>query len=417
MTRQPLDADPAAAEDPPRRPLHGVRVVELGNYIAAPTTGRLLADFGAEVIKIERPRTGDEVRRWRLYEGDTSMLYRTLNRNKLSVELDLRSPEGRQAVLDLLARSDVLIENFRPGTLDRWGLDPATLAAANPALIVARISAFGQTGPVALRPGFAAVAEGFGGMRALIGEPDRPPARTGVSLGDSIAGLYAAFGVVMALFERETRRSAGEDPVPPTRQHVDVALHEAVFSMMESLVPEYSAHGVVRRRTGGRMEGIAPSNAYVCGDGASVVIGGNGDAIFRRFMDVIERPDLRDDPELGTNPGRWAARERLDEAIEAWTMTLPRDEVLARLDASDVPAGPIYEAADIVDDPQYAARDMIQRLPVEVAGEVRTVAFPGVVPLLGDRSLPVAHPGPDLGEHTQEVFARVLGRPSPRAES
>lgn len=416
MTSQPSDTAAAEPVARPRRPLSGVRVVELGNYIAAPTTGRLLADFGAEVIKIERPRTGDEVRRWRLYEGGTSMLYRTLNRNKLSVELDLRAPKGRQAVLDLLAISDVLIENFRPGTLDRWGLDSATLAAANPALIVARVSAFGQTGPMAQRPGFAAVAEGFGGMRALIGEPDRPPARTGVSLGDSIAGLYAAFGVVMALFERETRRAAGTDPHPPTRQHVDVALHEAVFSMMESLVPEYSAHGVRRRRTGGRMEGIAPSNAYGCGDGASVVIGGNGDAIFRRFMEVIGRPDLRDNPELADNPGRWAARERLDEAIEAWTTTLPREEVLARLDAADVPAGPIYEAADIVDDPQYAARDMVQRLPVEVAGEVRTVAFPGIVPLLGDRSLPIHHVGPDLGEHTAEVFERLLGRAAPGIE-
>lgn len=417
MPRQQSDA-PAPLEPPPaeapRRPLAGVRVIELGNFIAAPTTGRLLADFGAEVIKIERPCTGDEVRRWRLYGGGTSMLYRTLNRNKLSVELDLRAPEGRQAVLDLLARSDVLIENFRPGTLDRWGLDAVTLAAANPALIVARISAFGQTGPMAQRPGFAAVAEGFGGMRALIGEPDRPPARTGVSLGDSIAGLYAAFGVVMALFERETRRGAGKPAHSPVEQHVDVALHEAVFSMMESLVPEYSAHGVVRRRTGGRMEGIAPSNAYVCGDGASVVIGGNGDAIFRRFMDVIGRPDLRDDPELRANPGRWAARERLDDAIEAWTRTLPREEALARLDAAGVPAGPIYEAADIIDDPQYAARGMIQRLPVEIGGEVRTVAFPGVVPLLGTTSLPIQHPGPDLGEHTAEVFERVLGRPAPK---
>ena len=406
---------PAAAEKA-RRPLTGVRVVELGNFIAAPTTGRLLADFGAEVIKIERPRTGDEVRRWRLYEGDTSMLYRTLNRNKLSVELDLRHPEGRQAVLDLLARSDVLIENFRPGTLDRWGLDAGALAAANPALVVARISAFGQTGPMAQRPGFAAVAEGFGGLRALIGEPDRPPARTGVSLGDSIAGLYGAFGVVMALFEREGRRGAGESPRSPEEQHVDVALHEAVFSMMESLVPEYSAHGVVRRRTGGRMEGIAPSNAYGCGDGASVVIGGNGDAIFRRLMEVIDRPDLRDDPALASNPGRWAARDMLDDAIGSWTTTLPRDQVLRRLDAADVPAGPIYEAADIIDDAQYAARDMVQWLRVEVAGRVQDVAFPGIVPLLGPTSLPIRHVGPELGEHTAEVFERVLGRAAPRAD-
>ncbi len=403
----------AASSGEERRPLAGIRVIELGNYIAAPTTGRLLADFGAEVIKIERPRTGDEVRRWRLYEGETSMLYRTLNRNKYSVELDLRSSPGRQAVLDLLAVSDVLIENFRPGTLDRWGLDAAALTAANPALVVARISAFGQSGPMAHRPGFAAVAEGFGGMRELIGEPDRPPARTGVSLGDSIAGLYAAFGVMMALFQRESMRGSGQVPPSPEHQHIDVALHEAVFSMMESLVPEYSAHGVVRRRTGGRMEGIAPSNAYLCGDGASVVIGGNGDAIFERFMDVIERPDLRDDPDLASNPGRWEHRERLDEAIEAWTMTLPREVALERLEVAQVPAGPIYQARDIVQDAQYAAREMVQWLPVEVAGQIRSVAFPGIVPLLGATSLPVTAVGPDLGEHTQEVFERVLGRPAP----
>ncbi|MBK8435709.1 MAG: CoA transferase [Austwickia sp.] len=399
---------------PPVRPLTGIRVIELGNFIAAPTAGRLLADFGAEVIKIERPRTGDEIRRWRLYDGQTSMLYRTVNRNKLSVELDLRTDAGRQAVLDLLSHSDVLIENFRPGTLDRWGLDAEALTAANPELVVARISAFGQTGPMAARPGFAAVAEGFGGLRALIGEPDRPPARTGVSLGDSVAGVYAAFGVVMALYQGERLRSQGRPTPTPAQQHIDVALHEAVFSLMESLVPEYSAHGVVRRRTGGRMEGIAPSNAYVCGDGSSVVIGGNGDAIFGRFMTVIGRPDLRDDPAMADNPGRWAARERLDEAIGAWTGTLPREEVLAQLEAADVPAGPIYEAADIIADPQYAARAMVQHLPVEIGGQIREVAFPGIVPLLGPASLPVHHVGPDLGEHTQEVFERVLGRAAPQ---
>ncbi len=411
MTNQPVPPAPARP-----LPLAGVRVVELGNYIAAPTTGRLLADFGAEVIKIERPRTGDELRRWRLYAGGTSMLYRTINRNKLSVELDLRSPEGRADVLDLIARSDVLIENFRPGTLDRWGLCPDTLTEANPELVVARISAFGQTGPLAPRPGFAAVAEAFGGMRALIGEPDRPPSRTGVSIGDSIAGLYAAFGVVMSLYERGVARAARAAAPSPLERHIDVALHEAVFSMMESLVPDHSAYGVARQRTGGRMEGIAPSNAYECADGSSVVIAGNADAIFRRFMDVIERPDLRDDPELAGNPGRWHRREELDDAIGAWTGSLPRAEVLRRLDAADVPAGPIYEAADIEADAQYAARAMVQRLPVEVAdGVVRDVAFPGIVPVLGDASLPIDHLGPDLGEHTQEVFHRILGRPPGRS--
>ena len=382
------------------RPLAGLRVVELGNYIAAPTAGRLLADFGAEVVKVERPGTGDELRTWRLYGGDTSLLYRTINRSKRSVEIDLRTPEGRDTVLGLLRTSDALIENFRPGTLDRWGLTPAVLAEANPDLVVARVSAFGQTGPMAARPGFAAVAEAFGGMRDLVGDPDRPPARVGVSIGDSIAGLYCAFGVVMSLLDRERRRAAGARPVPPTDRHVDVALHEAVFSMMESLIPDFSAFQVLRARTGGRMEGIAPSNAYECRDG-SIVVAGNGDSIFQRLMQVIDRPDLAGDPDLAGNAGRWARRDELDEAIEAWTRRHDRDEALRILDEASVPAGPIYRAADIVESEQYLARKMVQELPVEIDGRLRAVAFPGVVPLLGETSQPVAHLGPDLGADNQ----------------
>ncbi|HET7277889.1 MAG TPA: CoA transferase [Dermatophilaceae bacterium] len=387
-----------------------MRVVELGNYIAAPTAGRLLADFGAEVIKVERPGTGDELRTWRLYGGDTSLLYRTINRNKRSVELDLRSEEGRDAVLDLLSRSDALIENFRPGTLDGWGLGTDVLAGANPDLVVARVSAFGQTGPMAGRPGFAAVAEAFGGMRDLVGDPDRPPARVGVSIGDSIAGLYAAFGVVMSLLDRERRRATGVPAVSPAQRHVDVALHEAVFSMMESLVPDYSAFEVLRRRTGGRMEGIAPSNAYECRDGRSVVVAGNGDSIFGRLMRTIGREDLAEDPELSGNAGRWARRDELDEAIAAWTRDHDRDDVLRVLDAAAVPAGPIYRAEDILRDEQYRSRGMLQELPVSIDGVRRSVAFPGVVPVLGNTSLPVRHPGPDLGSDTRWLFEEVLGR-------
>lgn len=372
-------------------------MVELGNYIAAPTAGRLLADFGAEVIKVERPRTGDELRTWRLYAGDTSLLYRTINRGKRSVEIDLRTDEGRDTALALLRTSDALLENFRPGTLDRWGLTREVLTEANPELVVARVSAFGQTGPMSQRPGFAAVAEGFGGMRELVGDPDRPPVRVGVSIGDSIAGLYAAFGVVMSLFDRERRRAADADPVTPRDRHVDVALHEAVFSMMESLVPDFSAFDVLRERTGGRMEGIAPSNAYLCADDASVVIAGNGDSIFVRFMRTIGRDDLAEDPDLAGNAGRWARRDDLDDAIASWTRTLPRAEVLRLLDDAGVPAGPIYRADDIIADEQYRARAMVQEMPVEIDGEERTVAFPGIVPLLGDTSLPLTHPGPDLG--------------------
>ncbi|MGD9986200.1 CaiB/BaiF CoA transferase family protein [Pseudonocardia sp.] len=387
-------------------PLEGVRVLELGNYIAAPTAGRLLADFGAEVIKVERPRTGDELRNWRLYAGDTSMLYRTINRGKKSIVLDLRSPEGRDAVLRLVATCDVVLENFRPGTLERWGLGPAELDAANPGVILSRISAFGQTGPLSDRPGFAAVAEAMGGLRDLVGEPDRPPSRTGVSIGDSIAGLYAGFGVVMALFQRENRRDDGHPAL--VQRTIDVALNEAVLSVMESLVPDHLAYGVDRQRVGGRMEGIAPSNAYPCADGSSVVIAGNGDGIYRRLMGAAGRPDLGDDPSLGTNAARWARRDELDDAIAAWTSTLPRAAVLAALDEVGVPAGPIYTAADIVADPQFQARDMIQYFDVDTGGDApRRVGFPGIVPVMGDRSLPVRSLGPDLGEHTAEVLAEV----------
>ncbi|WP_066288132.1 CaiB/BaiF CoA transferase family protein [Arthrobacter sp. B6] len=391
-------------------PLEGIRVLELGNYIAAPTAGRLLADFGAEVIKVERPGTGDELRNWRLYKGDTSMLYRTINRNKKSVVLDLRSAAGRKAALDLAAKSDVLLENFRPGTLEKWGLGPEVLNDANPELIITRVSAFGQTGPLSERPGFAAVAEAYGGFRNLVGDPDRPPVRVGVSIGDSIAGLYAGFGSMMALFQRESRRRSEGPAVALPERVIDVALHEAMFSMMESLVPDYEAYGVSRERTGGRLEGIAPSNAYVCADGASIVVAGNGDGIFRRYMETIGRPDLGTDPGLQSNALRWARREELDAAIGEWAARLTAKSALAALDAAGVPAGPIYTAADIVADDQYAARNMIQKFDVSTGDEVLSnVGFPGIVPVIGGQSLPVRNLGPDLGEHTDEVLGGLLG--------
>lgn len=390
-------------------PLEGVRVLELGNYIAAPTAGRLLADFGAEVIKVERPGTGDELRRWRLYSGETSMLYRTINRNKKSVVLDLGSPEGRAAVVELVKECDVLIENFRPGTLEKWGIGPDVLAAANPKLIISRISAFGQTGPLAARPGFAAVAEGYGGLRNLIGEADRPPARVGVSIGDSIAGLYAALGVAMTLFDRQ-RSEAVADAPPRTFPVIDVALNEVVLSMMESLVPDYEAFGVLRERTGGRVEGIAPSNAYPCSDSSSVIIAGNGDSIFLRLMGLIGRDDLARDPQLAENTGRWERRDDLDAAISAWTMGRKSEEALTALAAVDVPAGPIYSAADIADDEQYRARNMIQRFSVSTGSKViENVGFSGIVPVFGGTSLPIRSLGPDLGEHTDEVLMGLLG--------
>ncbi|PSR68732.1 formyl-CoA transferase [Nocardia sp. MDA0666] len=388
------------------RPLAGVRVLELGNYIAAPTAGRILGDFGAEVIKVERPKTGDELRNWRLYGGDTSMLYRTVNRNKKSITLDLRTDAGRAIVLDLIRHCDVLLENFRPGMLEKWGLGPEVLDEANPDLVITRISAYGQTGPLSQRPGFAAVAEAIGGLRELVGDPDRPPVRVGVSIGDSIAGIYAAFGTVLALFQRR----GAEERIPLPQRIVDVALNESILSVMESLVPDYEAYGINRQRVGGRMEGIAPSNAYPCADGTSIIIGGNGDAIFRRYMQVIERPDLAEDPELQDNAGRWRHRDRLDAAIGEWSVRHTRDEALAILEQAAIPCGPIYTAADIVADEQYRARNMIQHFPVDVgAAEPKQVAFTGIVPVIGERSLPIRTVGPDLGEHTREVLSELLG--------
>ena len=386
------------------RPLAGVRVLELGNYIAAPTAGRMLADFGAEVIKVERPVTGDELRNWRLYSGDTSMLYRTINRNKKSIVLDLKTERGREIVLDLVRHCDVLLENFRPGTLEKWGLGPEQLDRVNPALVITRISAFGQTGPLSERPGFAAVAEAFGGLRELVGDPDRPPVRTGVSIGDSIAGIYAAFGTVMALFQREHVK------VPLPQRVIDVALNESVLSVMESLVPDYLAYGVTRKRVGGRMEGIAPSNAYPCADGTSIIVAGNGDAIFQRYMQTIGRPDLAEAPDLQSNAGRWRRREELDAAIAQWTIRHDRDEALKLLDEAGVPSGPIYTAADICADEQYEARNMIQHFAVDVGeSEPKAVGFPGIVPVIGGASLPIHNVGPDLGANTHEVLSTVLG--------
>lgn len=383
-------------------------MLELGNYIAAPTAGRLLADFGAEVIKVERPTTGDELRNWRLHRGDTSMLYRTINRNKKSIVIDLRTDEGRRDVIELAAHSDILLENFRPGTLEKWGLGPEALSVNNPDLIVVRVSAFGQTGPMAERPGFAAVAEAYGGLRELVGDPDRPPVRVGVSIGDSIAGLFAAFGALMALHQRDR---AHPNILPVASRVIDVALNESVLAMMESLVPDYLAYGVQRKRIGGRVEGIAPSNAYRCSDGNSIVIAGNGDGIFQRLMTAIGRGDLADDPGLAANAGRWARRDELDDAIGAWTEMHTRETALCLLDKAAVPAGPIYTAADIATDEQYRARNMIQYLPVDIGeGEVRDVGFTGIVPVIGGRSLPIRTVGPDLGEHTDQVFHELLQR-------
>lgn len=391
-------------------PLDRIRVLELGNYIAAPTAGRLLADFGAEVIKVERPETGDELRTWRLYSGTTSMLFRTINRNKKSVVVDLKSGRGQAIVRELARSCDIILENFRPGTLERWGIGPAELSEQNPDLIFVRVSAYGQTGPRRQEPGFAAVAEAMAGLRALTGEPDRPPSRTGVSIGDSIAGIYAAFGAMVALHRRQKDRVAGRSTSVADRT-VDVALTEAIFSVMESLVPEYDAYQVSRVRTGGRLEGIAPSNAYQCGDGRWVVIAGNGDGIYRRFMTTIGRADLAEAPRLANNAQRWQARDELDAAIGAWTATMTAREALSILEAAGVPAGPINTASDIKTDEQFLARGMIQHMPVSTGTEVLPdVAFPGIVPRIGDGVRAIRTLGPDLGEHTEEILNSIAAQ-------
>ncbi|MET0704311.1 MAG: CoA transferase [Mycobacterium sp.] len=388
-------------------PLAGLRILELGNYIAAPTAGRMLADFGAEVIKVERPETGDELRNWRLYAGSTSMLFRAINRNKKSIVVDLKCDAGRDIVLDLVKHCDVVLENFRPGTLERWGLGPDALNAVNDKIVMVRISAYGQTGPMAGRPGFAAVAEAAGGLRELVGDPDRPPSRVGVSIGDSIAGLYGAFGAVMALFAQ----NRSTIPMPLVDRIIDVALNESVLSMMESLVPDHLAYGATRHRTGGRMEGIAPSNAYECSDGRSVVIAGNGDAIFRRFMTVLGRDDLGRRNDLQDNAGRWAARDELDQVIGDWTAARPRDQVLVTLADVGIPAGPINTAADICADQQLLARNMIQTFDVDTGEDApKPVGFTGIVPVIGGRSRPIRTVGPDLGEHTAEVLGQLTRR-------
>ncbi|WAC26593.1 CaiB/BaiF CoA transferase family protein [Ancylobacter sp. SL191] len=377
-------------------PLAGIRVVELGNLIAAPFAARLMAEFGAEVIKVESPGEGDPLRKWRKLHKGTSLWWYLQSRNKKSVAINMRLPEGQEVVRRLAREADVLIENFRPGTLERWGLGWEQLKAVNPNLVMVRISGFGQDGPYRERPGFGAVGEAMGGMRYTTGDPDRPPARTGISIGDSLAALHAVMGALMALLSIKNGNGGG--------QVVDVSLYESVFNMMESLVPEYDLLGHVRERSGGSLPGIAPSNTYPTRDGAFVVIAGNGDAIFKRLMTAIGRDDLGNDPRLASNDGRAAHASELDGAIADWTRTRPIDDVVAALDAADVPNGRIYSVEDIVADPQYQAREMILPSILPDGTEVR---MPGIVPKLSGTPGGVSWLGPRLGEHTADVLAEI----------
>jgi formyl-CoA transferase len=376
-----------------------VRVLELGNFIAAPTAGRLLADFGADVIKVERPGVGDELRSWRLHGGSTSLLFRTLGRNKRSITLDMKSPEGKKIALSLIARSDVVLENFRPGTLEKWGLGPVEIGQANPDAVLVRISGYGQSGPYRDRPGFGGVAEAIGGLRHVVGYSDRPPVRVGISLADTVAGLYAVIGALMGLLRRG-KRSGGEV--------VDVALYEAVYSLMESLIPDHDGFGIQRQPEGSGLPGISPSNTFCCADGKYVVISGNGDAIFKRLMATVGRPDLAEDPALADNAGRVARNGELEQAIAGWTATLDSEKVLHTLDAAGVPSGAIYEASDILADPHFAYRDMLEVHHVDIGGPSPSpVAFPGVVPVLQNEPGSTRWLGPELGQHTSEVLLEL----------
>jgi formyl-CoA transferase len=378
------------------RPLEGIRVLELGQLIAGPFAGRMLAEFGASVIKVEPPGVGDPLRKWRLLHDGTSVWWAAQSRNKESITLDLRTPEGQDVIRRLVAETDVLIENFRPGTLEGWGLGWDELSAINPGLIMLRVSGYGQTGPYRDRPGFGVVAEAMGGLRHLSGEPERTPVRVGISIGDSLSALHGVIGILLALRHREQQGGKG--------QVVDVALYESVFNMMESLLPEYSVFGAVRQPAGSALPGIAPSNAYRCSDGKYALIAGNGDSIFRRLMDLIGRPDLGSDPALAQNDGRVAQVERIDVAIGEWTARHTLDEVLAALNEARIPAGRIYDVADIATDPHYHAREMIVE---DTLHDGTPVQVPGVVPKLCGTPGTIERSAPTLGEHTDTVLESI----------
>lgn len=386
----------AAPDDAPL-PLAGVRVVELGTLIAGPYASALLAQFGAEVIKVETPGQGDPLRSWRKLHEGTSLWWYAQSRNKKSLTLDLKQPRAQRIVRELADGADIVIENFRPGTLERWGLGWEDLQRVNPSLIMVRVSGFGQRGPYKERPGFAAIAESMGGLRYLVGEPGRAPVRTGVSIGDTLASLYGVIGAMMAMHHLKVNGGSG--------QFIDVALYEAVFGVMESLIPEYSAQGFVRERSGATLPGIAPSNTYLCRDGLYVIIAGNADSIYRRLMHAIGRDDLAEDPRLERNDGRVQHAGMIDGAIGEWTARHDLQQALRILEAADVPCGRIYTAADIHADEHYRARDMIESHPL---ADGARVDFPGIVPKLSATPGRTRWLGPRLGQHTEEIL-RGLG--------
>lgn len=376
-------------------PLANLKVIEMGQLIAGPFAAKTLADFGADVIKIEPPKIGDALRKWRLLKDGTSVWWQVQSRNKRSLSLDLRQLEAQEIMRTLIKEADILIENFRPGTLEGWGLDPVQLLELNPKLIVLRISGYGQTGPYRDKPGFGVVAEAMGGLRHLTAEPGRVPVRVGVSIGDTLASLHGVIGILLALQERH---QSGKGQI------IDIALYEAVFNCMESLLPEYSAFGEIRQAGGSALPGIAPSNAYLCADGGYVLIAGNGDSIFKRLMQMIGRDDLGNDPELENNDGRVKRVAELDQAIGEWAKTLATDLALEKLDAVAVPAGKIYTIADIANDPHYKARGNIESIQMR---DGTTLDVPGVLPKLSRTPGSIKTLAPDIGENTDEILQSI----------
>ena len=403
------------------RPLCGIRVIEIGQLLAGPFAGTMLAYFGAEVIKIEAPGDGDPIRRWRILENGTSLWWRSLGRNKKCITLDLHDPRGREICRRLIDGSDVVIENFRPGTMERWGLGPDAFSATNPGLVYTRVSGFGQTGPHARRPGYAAVCEAIGGLRHLCGEPGGRPVRPNLSLGDTLGGLHAVIGTLLALVARRRRGGDGfeagsgdlkgadlPDRSAATRdrgQVVDVALYESVFNVLESVVPEYHRRGEVRQASGATITGIVPSNTYRCADGEYVVIGANGTSVFRRLMIAIGRADLADDDRLADNPGRVARAEEIEGVIAAFAATHEGEKLERLLADQAVPVGRIYDARAMANDPHFRARGLFEE--VEVDG--RPLEIPAIMPRLADTPGETRWPGPALGEHNAEIFGDLLG--------
>ena len=382
-------------------PLAGITVVEVGQLLAGPFTGTMLAYFGARVIKVEPPGEGDPIRGWRLLDDSgTSYWWRSLGRNKESITLDLRSKAGRHILSELLAQADVVIENFKPGTMEKWGLGPQDLESANPGLIYARISGYGQHGPNSHKPGYASVTEAFSGFRYLNGFPGEPPVRPNLSLGDSIAGIHAVVGILLAL---QARQKDGQGQV------IDVALYEAMFNLMEAVVPEFSAVGAIREPAGSTITGIVPTNTYLCRDGKHVVIGANGESIYRRLMHAIDRADLADDPRLQGNPGRVKHQQLLDGAIAAWTDQHDAGEVITILEQADVPVGPIYNIEDAFNDPHYQARALFENVSIP-AGEGQPeldLSLPAILPKLGRTPGSTRWPGGAIGSHTQTVLCEL----------